>query len=520
MPNDHDNLSRRSLFQAAGGISLLALVPRLGRTAEEPTTYHAEFAESNQAFKDNRPPVFIALPYLQPGANASKLVEGNESVILAWQTDGIPAEFKVSYGLHGDEHTVEPTTKMRISGSKSESDTRLNYAAELTRLKLGTRYRYKVSMEGQTVLEGYFSTRKPRGHKARFVSFGDNSYGEISDRNIAYQAYHAMPDFVMNTGDNVYESGLDNEYARYFFPVYNSDQAGPRLGGPLLRSVPFFTVLANHDVSGKHPGGGPGADFTKYADALGYFTNMYLPLNGPVSPTPTPIFGSEPHIKIFTEAAGDRFPRMGNYSFDYGDGHFLCLDSNVYIDPTSRELQSWIEQDLQGTDAAWKIVVYHHPAFNVGLEHYDEQHMRVLCGLFEKSGVALVLSGHEHTYQRTRPLKFTPKDSGEGADVNSKTRLVPGVFQIDRQYDGVSNKRPDGILYITTGAGGKHLYDAELNQNPKNWLHEEDNYADYVAKVITDRHSLTVIDMDSRSLVMRQVDQWGNEIDRWDILKG
>ena len=90
---------------------------------------------------------------------------------------------------------------------------------------LGRKYYYRVRGNGQTLAEGYFTTRQPRGQKIRFVAFGDNSYGDISDRAIAYHAYQQHPDFVMNCGDNVYESGLDNEYQRFFFPVYNADVA-------------------------------------------------------------------------------------------------------------------------------------------------------------------------------------------------------------------------------------------------------------------------------------------------------
>ncbi|CAN5488881.1 hypothetical protein BH11ARM2_BH11ARM2_08200 [soil metagenome] len=53
-----------------------------------------------------------------------------------------------------------------------------------------------------------------------------------------------------------------------------------------------------------------------------------------------------------------------------------------------------------------------------------------------------------------------------------------------------------------------------MNGNPATWLHKEDANADYVAKMVTDRHSLTIIDMDARSLTLRQVDEWGQEIDR------
>ena len=208
---------------------------------------------------------------------------------------------------------------------------------------------------------------------------------------------------------------------------------------------------------------------------------------------------------------------MANYSFDYGDAHFLCLDANVYVDPTDSALQSWVENDLSSTDAPWKFVVYHHPAFNVGNEHFAEQHMRVLSPLFEKHGVAVVFSGHEHNYQRTRPLRFVPRDISAAKLVNDKERLVPGDFTIDRSFDGAHNKHPEGVIYLTTGAGGKHLYDADLNENPKNWLHPEDHNVDYVTRVVSDRHSITVVDMDSKALEIRQVDEWGDEIDRFRI---
>jgi hypothetical protein len=65
-----------------------------------------------------------------------------------------------------------------------------------------------VSGNNQALAEGYFTTRQPRGHTwIRFAAFGDNSYGDISDRAIAYHTYKQNPDFAMNCGDNVYESG-------------------------------------------------------------------------------------------------------------------------------------------------------------------------------------------------------------------------------------------------------------------------------------------------------------------------
>lgn len=506
----HDPLSRRGLLQAAGGFTFFALAPSARALGEgwEPFLAPAPGGPAR--------PVLTAVPYLQPGPNAGSLTEGRDSMVVAWQTDTVPAEFKLSYGSRGDEHQAEVTMRTRSEGYGGGKSARRNYTATLSGLELGKRVRYKVTMNGERLVEGFFTTRKPRGAKARFVAFGDNSFGDPSDRAIAFQAFSAMPDFVMNTGDTVYDNGRDSEYGRYFFPVYNADEPGPRLGAPLLRSVPLYSVLANHDLNAP----GSTVDFDRQGDALGWYTNFHFPLNGPEPTFPTPIKGAEARVREFREAAGDRYPRMANYSFDYGDGHFLCLDSNLFLDPTDPALQAWIERDLKATDAAWRFVVYHHPAFNVGNEHYDEQHMRVLSPVFERGGVDVVLSGHEHNYQRTRPLRFAPRDVSGAKKVAEGTRLVPGDFTVDRAFDGDKARKADGIVYITTGAGGKYLYDLEMNGNPSAWLHKEDADADYVAKMVSDRHSLTVFDMDARTLTLRQVDEWGQEVDRAVFTKG
>lgn len=510
-------VSRRNFLGLAGGVTFLALAPtERGLFAVTPEPRRA----ARQSLSPKAMPLFTALPYIQPGGQ-SVLVEGREEVIVAWQTDQKPADFQVVFGTKNNlNQKAAIVRRARWSGDEEDGEARFNYAATLGSLKLGRQYSYRVSANGQTVLEGFFTTRKPRGTSTRFVAFGDNSFGDICDRAIAFQAYNARPDFVMNTGDNVYDGGLDNEYARYFFPVYNAPIANARVGAPLLQSVPFYTVIANHDVHDKDEQKHPVADFTKNPDSLAYFTNMYLPLNGPASPTyATPAVGDAKRLEEFRTCAQTRFPRMANYSFDYGDCHFLCLDSNIYVDPTDVALQNWIEDDLKATDAKWKFVVYHHPAFNVGNDHYSEQHMRVLAPLFEKHQVDFVMSGHEHNYQRSQPLRFAPKDGAGAKNLGSKKRLVPGTFSVDRVFDGVKNTRPNGVIHLVTGAGGKHLYDPEQNEDPTTWRHKEDDNVDYVARMVSDRHSLSLFEIEGNTLTLRQIDEHGEEIERIRITK-
>lgn len=164
-------------------------------------------------------------------------------------------------------------------------------------------------------------------------------------------------------------------------------------------------------------------------------------------------------------------------------------------------------------------MVYHHPAFNVGTHHYHVQQMRVFSPQLERLGVSLVLAGHEHVYQRTRPLTFAPSGPGAATDVGSGKRLVPGAFAVDTRFDGELATAAHGIIYVTTGAGGKELYDPGFTNSPAQWLHPEDGNVAYNATMFTDLHSFTVIEIEGGTLRLRQVDENGKEVDRATMTK-
>ena len=146
--------------------------------------------------------------------------------------------------------------------------------------------------------------------------------------------------------------------------------------------------------------------------------------------------------------------------------------------------------------------------------------MRVLAPIFERYGVDIVFHGHEHNYQRTRPFHFTPSGPGAAARLNSSDRLVPGSFTIDTDFDGQKVTHAQGVIYLTTGAGGKQLYDPDFTNSPSKWLRPEDGKVDYVSRLVADRHSLSVIDIEGPALTLRQVDEGGQEIDRVRLTKG
>jgi len=227
---------------------------------------------------------------------------------------------------------------------------------------------------------------------------------------------------------------------------------------------------------------------------------------------------TDAHRKAFLQAAGEAYPGMVNYSFNYGNAHLLIIDSDPYVNWTDSALRNWVARDLAGAqDAAWRFVVFHHPGFSSAREHYEQQQMRLLSPLFEAGKVDVVFSGHVHNYQRSFPLRFTPDKQGVllvGGRENKliRGRVVNGRWVLDKRFDGKTNTRPDGIIYIVTGAGGQELYNPEQNDDADSWQK-------YTDKFISNLHSLTVIDVDGKTFTLRQVSTEGKELDSITITK-
>lgn len=131
-------------------------------------------------------------------------------------------------------------------------------------------------------------------------------------------------DLVLMRGDNAYPFGTDEEYQRTVFDMYPM----------FLRGTFLWATLGNHD--------GVSAD----------------------SQTE-----SGPYYDIFT------FPRLGEagglpsgteayYSFDYGNIHFICLESNETDVSVDGAMMTWLKADLANTSAQWIIAFWHHPPYS------------------------------------------------------------------------------------------------------------------------------------------------------------
>src|SRR5207253_2847474 len=143
---------------------------------------------------------------------------------------------------------------------------------------------------------------------------------------------------VFIPGDIVYTNGRISEYRLKFFPVYNADQASADTGAPLLRSIPFIAAPGNHDILPRN--------YQLFADAMAYFLYWDQTHNGPaadVGAANTPVLPGNPDAQpAFLAAAQKRYPRMANFSFDYGNAHWTVLDSNPYMDWANPALVAWL----------------------------------------------------------------------------------------------------------------------------------------------------------------------------------
>jgi 3',5'-cyclic AMP phosphodiesterase CpdA len=209
-----------------------------------------------------------------------------------------------------------------------------------------------------------------------FVVLGDFGSGlpgqyDVAARLCAWRRTHPF-DLVITTGDNVYDTGDPARFDEVFFRPYSC---------LLDRGVRFRASLGNHDI----------------------VTDDGRP------EIREPAFGIKGH----------------NYVVRKGGVRFVIADSN-HLDV------AWLRQALVGEPGdRWKIVVMHHPVYSSGSEHGSTPGMRPeLPRLFRSKGVDLVLNGHDHNYEVTKPLRGIRYvvTGGGGASIRS---CMPGMYFSD-----------------------------------------------------------------------------------------
>ena len=134
--------------------------------------------------------------------------------------------------------------------------------------------------------------------------------------------------------------------------------------------------------------------------------------------------GGAAYFDYFGPSAGP--PGLGYYSFEAGPWHVVSLNSNVAANQSSPQYQ-WLANDLLARNARCVAAIWHHPMFSSG-PNGPSPLMRDIWQLLQQARAEIVITGHDHVYERFVPL-----------DANRRPT-------------------PDGLRQFTVGTGGAELY--------------------------------------------------------------
>lgn len=351
-------------------------------------------------------------PYLQMGTP--------DSIVVRWRTTS-PVDSRVLYGLA----PASLINSVEVPGSTSEHEVTLNELAP------GTKYFYAVGSSTELMAGGdaehFFQTSPTPGTRdpVRVWVIGDSGTADANARAVrdAYESFNGgrHTDLWLMLGDNAYDRGTDAEYQDAVFDMY------PRM----LRQSVVWPTLGNHD--------GYGAS----SDTL-----------------------SGPYYDIFTlpgtaQAGGVASGTEAYYSFDFGNIHFVCLNSHDVDRSVGGTMLTWLEQDLMNNAQDWTIAFWHHPPYTKGSHNSDSEDQLIdmrenALPILEDWGVDLVLSGHSHSYERSYLLDGHYGSSGTLTDV-MKLDAGDGRIDGDGAYakDAQGPAGHEGAVYVVAGSSGK-----------------------------------------------------------------
>jgi len=366
------------------------------------------------------PSEVIRGPYLQKGTS--------NSMVIKWRTDR-PVESKVNYG----------TTQGNLSMTATDPTLKTDHEIEITGLNDATVYYYSISDESAVIVPSandlYFKTHPIPGTDVptRAWILGDAGTANNNQRAVrdAYYNYTGTEhtDMILFLGDNAYNDGTDAQYQNAVFENMYEDK---------LKNTISWSTIGNHD---------------------GYTAD---------SDTQT-----GPYYEIFTfpkagESGGLASGTEAYYSFDYGDVHYIILDSNDSPLNVGGAMYNWAKMDIQNTQSRWIVALFHHPPYTKGSHNSDfdgdsggrmRDMRKNFLPMLEDNGIDLVLSGHSHSYERSF---FINGHYDKSPTFDASTHFVAngdgdGKSDSDGAYrkDICNPDAGDGSVYITTGSAGK-----------------------------------------------------------------
>ena len=310
------------------------------------------------------------------------------SVTIVWTSveDGAS---EVYYGISDYSLIASATSTFFTTPAAPPYDHYYVHEATLSGLTADTVYQYMIFTNGADLTPGgsaTFRTAKPTTTNSfRFAAFGDSGNGSQNQKDVATRLLQVQPDLVLHTGDLIYPEASYDLFETEFFQIYKD----------LLKSVWIAPVMGNHDVT--------------YNNGQSFIDVFVNPPNA-TNPAERELY----------------------YSFDYGNAHFVMLNHYFEMSTVGSAQYNWLQNDLASSTQFWKFVVFHEPAYFSDPNQLPSGNTKIvqnLVPLFEQYNVDMVLSGHQHLYERLYPLL-----GGQ-----------------------VSTIEAGAVVYVVTGGGGAGL---------------------------------------------------------------
>lgn len=197
------------------------------------------------------------------------------------------------------------------------------------------------------------------GDIAACDSQGDELTAALVDSVLRADSAAKVENVVFTVGDNAYPDGSEENFDRCFTPSW---------GDPAKRIMKHIRPSpGNHEHA---------------------------------------VFGAAAYYKYFGKSAGS--PRQGYYSYTLGEWHVIVLNSEmvvnaVFTDEDRKAQLDWLAEDLRSSTKKCTVAYWHHPRFSSGW-HGSDRRIAVFWGVLYDGGVDLILTGHDHNYERFRPM--------------------------------------------------------------------------------------------------------------------
>jgi hypothetical protein len=436
-------------------------------------------------------------PYLQSAAD--------DRMILCWRTD-VETTSEIMFGTSPDA----------LSSTAVDPGSRTDHAIALTGLLPATRYYYRVKgtpVSGTSVDLGganhWFDTAPTDGtaESTRIWVVGDSGYGYPQPVN-SYNTYMSLTsvegkktDAFLMLGDNAYDIGTDNQYQWFVFNRYAN----------LLRNTPVWSAFGNHDA----------------------YT------------APSPYTALVPYDAIFrfptnAECGGFASGSERFYSFNHGNIHFICLDTNTLgnyddVPGGTYGMVDWLLDDLKACDSDWIVAFMHLGPYSRGSYNSDVSGGFVytryhVVPLLESYGVDLVLYGHSHVYERSglidghygvsstfnpATMRKWPGNGSESGYVDAAGYFVANPSAAGGAYQKPSSTARAGTVYSVVGAS---------SAPSGTWIGGSTNIVNPTPHVVHETSLRLVgglvLDIEGNRLNGRYIGEHGAKHDDFTILKG